>query len=151
MEIRKINKKDFEEVSQLIKQCFLNLSLGGHTKKGIELQIKSNSPENLERHTKSINYFVAVDNNKIIGICGFDINRIHKLFVDVNYHNKGVGPKLLSYVLNEAKNEGLKSIKTWSTFNAEKFYNFFGFIKKREIYLPEGSKDIILIEMEKIF
>jgi hypothetical protein len=45
----------------------------------------------------------------------------------------------------------LKSIKTWSTFKAEGFYSFFGFVKKKEIYIPEGTKDIFLIEMEKIF
>jgi predicted N-acetyltransferase YhbS len=95
MEIRKLKKKDIEEVSQLIKEYFLNSDIGGHTKKGIELQIKANSPENLNKKSELIKYFVAVNNNKIIGICGYDNNRIHTLFVDVNYHNKGIGPHLL--------------------------------------------------------
>ena len=151
MEIRKLNKEDFNEVSQLIKECYLKLNIGGHTKKGIEIQIKANSPENLAKRSEKIKYFIMVDKNKIIGICGYDSNKIYTLFVDINYHKKGIGQKLLSYILKEANNEGLKSIKTWSTFYAEKFYSLSGFIKKREIYLPEGSKDIILIEMEKYF
>ena len=151
MEIKKFNKEDAEKVSQLIKECFLNLNIGGHSKRGIELQIDSNSPENLEKRSEDIKYYVALNNNEIIGICGYDREKVHTLFVDINHQKKGIGKKLLTKILDEAKNEGLKSIKTWSTFYAEKFYNSFGFIKREEIYLTESSKDIILIEMEKIF
>ena len=151
MEIRKFNKKDAEKVSQLIKECFLKLNIGGHTKKGIELQIESNSPENLEKRSEDIKYYVVLNNNKIIGKCGYDDNKVHTLFVDLNYQNKGIGRHLLNKILNEAKNEGIKSIKTWSTIYAEQFYNSFGFNKIKEIELPEGKKDIVLIEMIKYF
>jgi predicted N-acetyltransferase YhbS len=149
--IRKFNKKDAGRVSQIIKDNFLNLNIGGHTQKGVELQIAGNSPENLIKRSENIKYFIATDNKKIIGICGYDKNKIHTLFVNINYHKKGIGKQLLTKILKEAGNDGLKSIKTWSTFYAEKFYNSFGFIKKKEIYLREGKKDIILIEMEKAF
>ncbi len=151
MEIRKFNKKDAKIVSQIIKDCYLNLNIGGHTKKGIELQIEGNSPENLIKRSENIKYFIALDNNQIIGICGYDQSRVNTLFVNINYHKKGIGKQLLTRILKKACDEGLKSIKTWSTFYAEKFYKSFGFIKKKKIYLPEGKKDIILIEMEKIF
>lgn len=150
MEIRKFEKKDAKIVSQIIKNCYLNLNIGGHTQKGIELQIEGNSPKNLIKRSKNIKYYIALENNKIIGICGYDNKKVYTFFIDTNYHNKGIGKELLTKILKEAKSEGIKSIKTWSTFYAEKFYISFGFITNKEIYLPEGEKDIILIEMEKI-
>ena len=80
---------------------------------------------------------MALNNNEIIGICGYDREKVHTLFVDINHQKEGIGKKLLTKILDEAKNEGLKSIKTWSTFYAEKFYNSFGFIKREEIYFQE--------------
>ena len=67
----------------------------------------------------------------------------------MNHQKKGVGRKLLAKVLNEAKKEGISSIKTWSTLFAEQFYKKCGFSKMNEILLPEEKKEIMLIEMEK--
>lgn len=149
VKIRRFNEKDAEEASQIIKVCYLKLKIGGHTKKGIQLQIGWNSPENLKKRSKKIKYWVALDKTKIIGICGHDNDKVHTLFVDINNQKRGIGKKLLNKVLQEARKEGLETIKTWSTFYAESFYHSFGFIKKKKIFLPEGTKDVILIEMEK--
>ncbi|OGL52356.1 MAG: hypothetical protein A3C43_11170 [Candidatus Schekmanbacteria bacterium RIFCSPHIGHO2_02_FULL_38_11] len=149
MKIKKFKEENANEVSQIIKECFLNLNIRGHTKKGIELQIWGNSPENLINRSKTVKYFVAVENNKIIGVCGYDKEKVHTLFVDINYQKKGIGKKLLNRILDEAQKDGIKSIKTWSTIYAKQFYNSFGFKKVKEIEL--GKKDIILIEMIKYF
>ena len=151
VKIRRFNKKDAEKVSQIIENCYLKLNIGGHTKKGLQLQICWNSPENLLKRSENIKYYVALDKNRIVGVCGYNTNKVHTLFVDIQYQKKGVGKELLSKVLNEARKEGLSSIKTWSTFYAEEFYRSFGFIRKKEIQLPQGKKDVVLIEMEKTF
>ena len=98
---------------------------------------------------RKIKYFVAIDGDKLIGICGYDKYKVYSLFVDVNYHKKGIGKNLLQKVLLEAKNDGLKSIITWSTIYAEKFYKSFGFETIKTLSLPEETNDILLIEMKK--
>jgi len=151
MEIRRFNNSDAPAVSALIKECYLKADIGGHTESGKQMQIWSNNPENLVKRAATIKYFVAVENQKIIGICGYDKEKIYTWFVDINYHKLGVGNKLLQKVLSEAQAEGLKSILTWSTVYAEKIYRAYGFEKVRDIFLPEGKKDITLIEMQKRF
>ena len=151
MKIRRFKKADADAASRLIKECFLKLDIGGHTKRGIELQTEGNSPENLIRKSRSVKYFVATDNSKVIGICGHDAQKVHTLFVDVNFQKSGIGKELLRTVLHDAQAEGLKSIITWSTIYAENFYHSFGFNKVKEVFLPEDTKDIALIEMIKYF
>ena len=147
MKIRRFTKTDAKAASQLIKECYLKLDIGGHTKKGIELQIFGNSVENLIKRSESIKYFVATDNSKVVGICGHDAQKIHTLFVDIHFHRRGIGKKLLETVLRDVQTERLKNIATWSTLYAENFYRSFGFNKVKEVFLPEDTKDIVLIEM----
>ncbi|MBI2970995.1 MAG: GNAT family N-acetyltransferase [Candidatus Aenigmarchaeota archaeon] len=149
--IRKFRKEDAKEVSQIVKNCFLKLDIGGHTKSGIQLQIELNRPGSLVKRSENITYYVALDDGKIIGVCGYDNYKVHTLFVDIAYQKKGVGKELLSKVLHEAEKDGLEKIVAWSTFYARKFYESFGFTKIKNIYLPEGKKDMVLIEMEKSF
>ena len=150
MEIRKFKTEDAIKVSTIIKNNYRKINLGGHSKEGIRLQIEGNSPINLIERSKTIHYYVATEKDKIIGICGYDKKKIHTLFVNINYHKKGIGKKLLTKVLFKAKKEGIKSLLTLSTFYAEKFYKSFGFKRIKEIAIPPETKDIILIEMKKM-
>jgi len=149
MQIRDFKKEDAAPASSLIRECFEKLDICGHTPKGIELQIAGNSPENLVKRAETTKYFVTVAHDEVVGIGGYDRQKIHTLFVDVSHHRKGIGKKLLDTILREAKKEGIKSLSTWSTMFAEPFYASAGFQRVGEISLPPGKKDIVLIEMVK--
>lgn len=86
---------------------------------------------------------------RIVHYFPHDQFKIHTLFIDLNYQRKGIGKKLLLRILKEAGNKGIKKLFTWSTYYAYHFYKKFGFTGSKEIKLPEGKEDIILIEMEK--
>ena len=148
MKIRKFKEKDADSVSALIKECFDNTDLGGHTEEGKRMQIEANSPQDLLGRAQRIRYFVAVNEEKVLGICGFDYEKVQTLFVDIKYQRIGIGKALLQKVLTEAMNEGISHLKTWATFYSERFYVKAGFRKVGEIHLPEGRNDIILIEMQ---
>lgn len=149
MRIRKFKNEDAKEIYGIIKECFLSLDLGKHTKEGIRLQVERNNPENLIKRSKEVNYFVAEIRGKLVGICGYDEIRVHTFFVDPTYQKKGIGYKLLHKVLKEAKNKGIAKLVTWSTLYARPFYSKYGFKGLKEIKRPEGREDITLIEMEK--
>ena len=151
MKIRRFEITDAAAASRLIQDCFLKLDICGHTKRGIELQIEGNSPENLVKRVENIKYFVATENSKVIGICGHDRQKVHTLFVDIGFQKRGIGKKLLTAVLKDAQAEGLKSIITWSTIYAENFYRSFGFNRVKEVFLPPDKKQITLIELIKFF
>lgn len=149
MIIRRFRDEDAKEIYEIIKDCFLKLDLGKHTKEGIAFQIESNSPEKLIKRSKRVNYFVAEIDGELVGICGYDEIKIHTCFVDPHQHKKGIGQKLLLKVLKEAKNKGIKKLISWSTLSAIPFYTKFGFKGSKELKLPEGKEDITLVEMEK--
>ena len=112
--------------------------------------IASNNPDNLIRKSKSIHYFVAVEDDRIIGICGYDRHKVQTLFVDVNFHKMGIGKALLNHVLKEATKAGQTSIDTWATKFSIPFYLKFGFKIVGEVQLPKGKNDIRLIQWKNI-
>ena len=149
MEIRKFADRDAASVSALITQCFNTIDLGGHTEEGKRIQIESNSPENLIKRAQIVQYLVACEGIRIIGICGYDRHKVQTLFVDIDYQNQGIGKTLLHKILLEAVKDGITSLDTWATFYSERFYRAFGFEKTGEIHLPDGMSEIILIVMKK--
>src|SRR3989304_8733021 len=143
MNIRKFNADDVLEVSKIIKKCFTIQNLGGYSKESIEHQINENSPEKLIENSNNVRYFVLLDNDKILGVGGYDNKKIRTFFIDPEYQNKGIGKLLLSHILTEAKNEGINELKCWSTKYAEKFYNKNGFKKIKDLNIILSDKSEI--------
>jgi N-acetylglutamate synthase-like GNAT family acetyltransferase len=149
LEIRPFKKRDAQQAFSVIEECFTKIEPGRHTKRGIELQLQNNRPESLIEKSEIVKYFVAIRSGEVIGICGHDREQIHTLFVKPECQHEGIGGRLLSFVLERARAEGIEQITTWSTCFAMSFYKRVGFEVVRDIYLPEKKKDIGLIEMVK--
>lgn len=149
IEIRPFRDEDAPAVSAIIERCFTRLDLGGHTSEGIRLQIAGSQPDSLITRSRTTRYFVAAIHGAIAGICGHGDGKVQTFFVDLDHHGKGVGKALLTTVLADAEQHGLTKIITWSTMYAEDLYASFGFEREREVHLPEGSREIVLLEMSK--
>ncbi len=149
MDIRRFEDEDAPSVSAIIERCFTRLDLGGHTAEGVRIQIAGGQPDTLITRSRITRYFVATVDGSVVGICGHGEGKVQTLFVDTDYHGRGIGKALLAAVLSDAAQGSLTKIITWSTLYAERLYASFGFEKEREICLPEGSRDIILVEMSR--
>jgi len=148
MIIREFEDADAPAISRIIRECFETLEMGRHTEKGVALQVASNDPERLAANAKKLAYYVAEMDGRPAGICGLDQSKIRTFFVDPQLHHRGIGGALLSSVLAEARSRGITRLITWSTFYAQPFYSKAGFRAVREVRLPEGAEDIVLMEME---
>jgi len=147
--IRKFKKGDAIKVSNVIKKSFRSIISKNYTKESVEDQIKENSPKKILEKAKKVKYFVAVEKGKIVGFGGYNEEKIHTFFVIPERHGKGIGSKILERVLTEAKKDGIKSLKCWSTFNAENFYSSFGFKKRKKLTLKTKNSSISFMEMVK--
>ena len=147
--IRKFKKGDAIKVSNVIKKSFRSIISKNYTKESVEDQIKENSPKKILEKAKKVKYFVAVEKGKILGFGGYNEEKIHTFFVIPERHGKGIGSKILERVLTEAKKDGIKSLKCWSTFNAENFYSSFGFKKRKKLTLKTKNSSISFMEMVK--
>ncbi len=148
--IRKFRKEDAIKVSNVIKQAFRSLVPQWYSEESVEDQIKNNSPKKLIEKAKNVNYFVAVEKNRILGIGGYSSEKIHTFFVRPKIHGQGIGGKIMEKVLSEADKNGVRVLTCWATFNAVKFYSKFGFKKIKKIKVKSKKSSITFVGMIRI-
>ncbi len=145
--IRKFRKADAEQVSEVIKQAFLELVPKWYSKATVEDQIQLNSPANLIEEARKNKYFTVKKDGIILGVGGYNTNKIRTFFVKPKLQGQGIGKMIMEKVLMEAKKEGFKSLKCWSTLNAVNFYSKIGFKKIKKIKLKSKNSSITFVEM----
>lgn len=124
VEIRRYNDSDFEKVFTIIKENFQ-----------LEKARESKSTDSLE--------FVAVIDKQVVGYFilrrVFDIVKANNYYfleyvcVDKALQNKGIGQKIMEFVINFAKEEKASYIELTSSYTREvahHIYEKYGFVKR---------------------
>ncbi|MCX5750580.1 MAG: ribosomal protein S18-alanine N-acetyltransferase [Candidatus Saganbacteria bacterium] len=103
-------------------------------------------------------YFVAKENNKIIGYIGFEEiageGHVINIAVAPEYRGKGIGNALVSYVLDTISKEEVKvfylEVRA-SNLPAQKLYERFGFkvVGRRKGYYQENAEDALLMKLQR--
>lgn len=146
MKIRKYKKTDLIQAANIINKTFARFNSKEGTKKGVKDYIEFYTPkekniEQIEKQfTKTKIFFVAVEGNKIVGIIRGRPERITNLFVRSEYHDKGIGTKLIKTFENEAKKKKSNLIKAAASLYAVPFYQKMGYKKTTGIRYRYGLK-----------
>ncbi|GBE19936.1 protease synthase and sporulation negative regulatory protein PAI 1 [archaeon BMS3Abin17] len=150
MEIRKANKKDFEELLKLILKCTIyhheldKKNVGGKKlKRGSIKELKENETKILKEDLKnsSTTIFIAIKEKKIVGFITLSFpsknanikskrGEINDLFILKEYRKKGIGKMLLKKALTFFRLKKVKLILLnvdSNNFSALKFYEKIGF------------------------
>lgn len=131
MIIRRFKKEDTNKVWNLISKAF-KLIATDFTKTGKKAFLDRQSPRtNLDR-AKDRDLFVAIINNKIVGMVeGNKKDKVTRLFVDKNYQGRKIATKLMKKVEDMYRKKGATKMRVWSSSYAVKFYEKIGFRKSR--------------------
>jgi N-acetylglutamate synthase-like GNAT family acetyltransferase len=145
MKIRGFQKKDTKEVALLAMKTFEKYNGSDYfEKEGIQKTIDAFNPKknsNLsDDFKKTPIFYVAEENNKIVGMVRGTINKLTSLFVDGREHKKGIGKQLVDKFENEAKRKGSKQIKLNASLHATYFYQKMGYKKSTGIRNFKGLK-----------
>ena len=149
IKIRKFKKKDAVKASNVIRQGWLSIISKEYPEKAVENQIKENSPKKIFEKSKQVHYYLAICNEKVLGIGGYNQEKVQAFFVKPGIRRKGIGSKIMARVLKRARREGIQSLDCWSTYSAERFYDSFGFKRKHRIMVENNNNPISFILMKK--
>lgn len=138
----------------------------------MEFEAKVYEPEAVERFKEDIIYndtaiqnwetgkntmYVASENDRIVGVIGerWGKGHISILFVDGQYHRRGIASQLMNYIIYDMKLCGASKITVFSSPYGQPFYEYYGFVttdveqsKNGFIftpmeYIPNEIRDII--------
>jgi len=142
----KINKENSLIISDIIYKTYQTFNKNEGGKKSLTNFLSQydkaiHSADDLAKKFKKLDInFAAFSNKRMVGIIRGKNNRIINLFVDGNFHNHGIGRKLVSLLEQQAKKEKSKYVKIRSSMYAIKFYTKLGYKKTTGVRLYRGLK-----------
>lgn len=152
-EIEKCLKNNqLEEITKLILNSFNKFIAPDYSREGIETFYKfidkgDSIKKALEQKELCV---IAKDEEKIRGmLLTRNSSHISLLFVDENYHSKGIAKKLLN-IMTENVDKNIKKITVNSSPYAVAVYEKLGFIKLSELQERDGIEYIAMeMNLEK--
>lgn len=142
--IRKVKQEEINEALSLVLEVFMEFEAPVYSPEGIE-EFK-NIIGNLDFRYKLKNgicpLYVALDNDKIIGVIGMRTNKTHinLLFVKKEYQRQGIATALFKYLLNDilSENKYLARITVNASPYGTPFYLHAGFVKTAVLQTTNG-------------
>ncbi len=146
MNIEEIKLDNLKNTLYLVEKVFNEFEAPDYSKEGIENFYKfanyNNIKESLNRNLKIL---IAKDEEKIIGMIAFrDYSHISMLFVDKEYHRKGIGARLVEEAKKYCRfnNKEIEYITVNSSPYAVDFYHKLGFEDTDTERLTDGIRFI---------
>ncbi len=151
-EFRWAQEKEWTPAMQMIWKTFLKFEGRDYTPEGIRNFFDFITDDNLYQMFLRGDYqmLVALDVNRVIGAASIrNRNHLSLLFVDEEYHRKGVGRKLMQLLCDYLRWEaGERYMSLKAAPYAVNFYKRLGF---RAVSPEEEYSGIRVTSMEKIF
>ncbi len=145
--LRKFRKADTQVVALLVMSTYRQFNSTEYVSKHAIKEYldyydpRKNAIKQLyENFQRTPIFYVAVDDNRIIGMIRGRPGRISNLFVDGEHHKKGVGRLLVNRFEFEAKKQESKEIKIRASLYATPFYQKMGYKKTTGIRNFRGLK-----------
>ena len=132
--IRKIQPSDYVKAGNLIKKTIKHAWSDLRPKGLLDEFCKKYTLSKFKERAKEIEMFVAVEDDKILGIIGMKNNELRTYFVDPKYQGKGVGRKLFDFLEKKMKEKGYKEIVLEGSPTGELVYKSFGFKKIKTLH-----------------
>lgn len=142
--IRLMELNELQSALQLVQDVFMEFEAPDYTKQGVKAFIEF-CEYNAIKHMIDdgiLSFWVCLDDGKIVGVIAVkNICHICMLFVDKDYHRRGIGKRLFRTVLADArKNGNVKEITVNSSPYAVAFYHKLGFTDIRSEQTLDGIR-----------
>ncbi|MCD6093982.1 MAG: GNAT family N-acetyltransferase [Candidatus Omnitrophica bacterium] len=151
MHIRRFRAQDNQKVKRFIN------SILKKEFPGLASVYSENDLKDIKRHYsgKREGFFVAIDNDKIIGTGGIKEDDkvenkalLRRIFIHPNYRRKGYGLKILDKAIEFCKAQGYSTIIFRSTSKMSAANNLVrkrGFVEREHLYFPLNKKEQVEI------
>lgn len=145
IEIKILESQDWDYATALIWRVFLRCNAADYEQEGIESFLNFISDEHL-RMFCSIGEFEgygAYLGGRLVGVCMMrQTGHLSLLFIDTDYHKKGIGSKLLRHVSDIARSRGRVRLTVNATPYGTGFYHRTGFKDTGPEQIKEGVRYI---------
>ncbi|MBD2347258.1 GNAT family N-acetyltransferase [Anabaena subtropica] len=103
---------------------------------------------NILKSMKSETFWVAVENDNIVGFTSYIIDELIALYVHPRYQGRGIGKALVEHFCHQATQQGVDKVITSASLYAEGFYLRLGFTAIQKV--PHQLKNGVIVTVMKM-
>jgi GNAT superfamily N-acetyltransferase len=132
--IREAKQKDRGSIWNVHIRAIQEVCKSHYSQKEIEDWSEVLKPTRYKEPIKRGSFFVAVDDNVIVGFGNLnqDSGEIEAVYVAPEYVRRGVGRKILQALESVARDVGLTILRLSSSLNAVQFYEIAGYKRQKQ-------------------
>lgn len=142
--VRKFRESDAEAVSELIRRNLTEVNCKDYPESVVKSMYEAFTPKYIRTLSNKRKMYVALYDDKVIGTASLDYDTVYTVFVDVDYHRKGVGRKLMELLEEIAANNGLSTLQLPASITARKFYEKLGYQFVKQVESEENGIGLIM-------
>src|SRR6516225_4359694 len=135
--IRLASAEDVQSISNLVLRCLHEVNVKDYAPALIAEQSKSWTLAGTLARLRDRVTFVGVSGDEVLGVAGFDGKRARTVFVQPDWHGRGIGSALMHAVEALAHETGLAELELLSSITAQGFYTGLGYWAVREVFHAE--------------
>ena len=128
-----------QEISEVIKASVLYSQQKLYPKDKIDNVIMMYQPKKIKKYLKEGKYFIATEEDKIIGCVLVIKNEMSSLYIHPDSMRKGIGTQLSQRAEEYIKDQNYKHVWIWASLNAVDFYKSRGFKEESSIIDKNGN------------
>ncbi len=125
--IRNFKSADSLEVCKIIKRNLIEINSKDYPANIINNMCNLYTSDHIIEIAKVRDIYVAELNGNIIGTASLENNIICAVYVNINYHNHGIGRKLISFIEDVAKNNSINLLRIHASLTSLNFYYALGY------------------------
>ena len=141
MKIRKAKIDEARKIIELHEETIRRVNSKDYPQEQIEAWIGKRQIEKTENMIKDGVYFLALENDSIVGIGAIIVDNIIGLYVSADRQNQGIGTAILNAMEQDAKKNGIYELSGDSTITAMPFYQQHGYIiaEMKTVQIAQGQ------------
>lgn len=128
----------------MISRALREVSIQDYPSRVIENVENDYKPSELVKKSNQRSIFVAETKGKITGTASLEDNTIYSVFVDPEFHRRGIGRKLMGHVESIAEERGIKKLEVPSSVTSVEFYKKLGYKKRKSYTLDQYGKIVLM-------
>ncbi|HYE09444.1 MAG TPA: GNAT family N-acetyltransferase [Patescibacteria group bacterium] len=142
--MRKFRTEDAVAVSKIIRNNFMDVNSKDYSEEVAQRANDQFTPKFVLSMSNKRKMYVAVEDGIIVGTASIDFDTISNIFVDIEYHSKGIDKMLISLLEEIADNNGLRLVKLVAAASVQKRYEKLGYDTVEEIESEMFGKEILM-------
>lgn len=133
--IRRANEEDCEAIWRAHVAAIEGTCASYYSPEVIRAWVGRTKPENYEQAIRSLDFFVAEEEDIVLGFGVLSIKdrEVQGLYVSPSAGRRGVGAELMRVLESEARRSGAESLQLFSSLNAVAFYESVGYESREEL------------------